>query len=127
MATYKLSIDDKLDPEGRIIQRNVMAASGALRYKEFCNPNEKSKKPFRYEGHKFDTSFSIVHPFRKIARCISLNDIFNGDSDDKKPVIKYEPSVNDAQIILFGNILAQEYEAAKEYVRRIPQQAQHGF
>lgn len=110
MATYTLSIEDKVGRGAFATERAVMV-KGNLSYEGVYNPNAESKKTFNPEGKEFDTPFSIVHPFRVIARVIAVCDL-NISSNDK-PVISYDTSVNDAQRKLFETIFKQEYEIAE--------------
>ena len=65
---YYLSIEDRIrDEKGNVVQRAVIArASGNLPAEWTYNPKAKPQKPFNSEDTEFDTSFSIIHPFRDV-------------------------------------------------------------
>ena len=111
---YYLSIEDRIrDEKGNVVQRAVIArASGNLPAEWTYNPKAKPQKPFNSEDTEFDTSFSIIHPFRDAAKTIAEHYAQNGDAS--APKVKYNTSINDAQKTLFENILAQEYDAVKK-------------
>lgn len=122
MTTYTLSIEDLAREEGKVTKRAVyIAVDGNLLFDGLYNPNAKSKKPFNSQDHEFNTSFSIVHPFRKVAKRMVDHYFRNGVVE--APKLKYDSSVNDAQQRLFENILTQEYEKAKEGEQKLPRRA----
>ena len=108
MATYTLYIEDKIGTGANVTERAVLV-KGILSYEKLYNPNAESKKPFDYNRGEFDTSFSIVHPFREVARVITLYEVIQRKD---KPIVNYDCSVNGAQRTLFENILDQEYDMA---------------
>ncbi|MEK6809738.1 MAG: hypothetical protein AABY40_03620, partial [Nanoarchaeota archaeon] len=68
---------------------------------------------------------SIVHPFRSVAKAIVKSHLrAKGDMD--MPRMKYDPSVNDAQRILFENILDQEYKSSLTQKIDVLQRMIHG-
>src|SRR3989344_2164666 len=111
--TYILSIEDRIGTGANVTERAVVVEdANGFKTEEIYNPNQETG-PFNSNG-PFNTSFSIVHPFRLTAvktlasHCLAIRSITN------QPEIKYHSSVNDAQKTLFGNILAQEYEKVKK-------------
>ena len=66
METYKLSIKERLQ-EGHKLLYAVCVDAPSLKYERLYDPNAKAKA-FNSEDSEFDTSFSIVHPFRNSCR-----------------------------------------------------------
>lgn len=108
MATYMLSIEDRVGRGVDATQRVVIVtwSNGFNKYEESYNPNAQPKS-FDSNGTTFDTPFSIVHPFREVAKDITKY------SEDK-PQMKYHISVNNDQKALFENILEQEHRKVRE-------------
>lgn len=101
---YTLTIEDKV--EGRIVQMDV---NGSFQYKVTYDP-KKETGPFNPDG-PFDTSFSIVHPFRELARKVAQDHYTRGNQQAPQP--QYS-SVNPEQRQLFENILGQEFDKVRK-------------
>ena len=104
MITYTLSIENKVGERTVDVTGDVTGSDG-FHCQATHNP-DKVPKPLNYNG-PFDTSFSIVHPFREVAKEITKY------SEDK-PQMKYHISVNNDQKALFENILEQEHRKVGE-------------
>ena len=112
---YTLSIEDRVGTGAHVTERAVKINGTTLTDKDsneigVYNPNATPKEGFNpYDPTTFDTPFSIVHPFRDLAKLIA-GEYVKGPF----PKLKYDISVNDAQRILFENILADEVKKAWE-------------
>ena len=100
---YTLSIENK----GGERTVDVIGSDG-FHCQATHNP-DKVPGPLNYDSGLFDTSFSIVHPMRDVAEKIAEQYVKSGDS--KSPEIKKDISVDEAQRILFQNILTQEIKS----------------
>ena len=100
--TYTLSIEKVRGIPALVTIRG----SNGFKYCESYDPNLVPGE-FRSEG-PFDTSFSVIHPFRSAAGIMVLN---NQSADDSGclPHVGYDTtSVSEVQQRLFENILTQE-------------------
>jgi len=112
--TYTLSIEDRVGRGMNVTERAVVAEgiggyypiTGEISY----NPN-KDTRAFK-ENAPLDTSFSIVHPLRKVAHKLTQYYLANGGTGI--PHIKYDSNVNDAQRGLFENILKQSFHKVEQ-------------
>jgi len=102
---FTLSIEDSLDKRTILLERNDILPSYAS---EIYDPNVATDA-FDPNG-PFDTSFSIVHPLRRLA--VKLADDTRHHANI--PVIKYDSSVNDYQRKLFENMLGQELTRSQQ-------------
>ena len=109
---YKLFIENRVrDQEGKVTERAVIVdGSNGFKTEAIYNPN-KETGPFNSKG-PFDTSFSIVHPFREAAKEIAqhfmcVNNSIPPGQIEYAPQMKYDRLHQDQQK-LFGNILFQE-------------------
>lgn len=105
MATYTLSIEDRVGRGVHCTQRAVMVNGIYLCLDTVYNPNAQPQ-PFNSDDSTFDTPFSITHPFRKLANRISQVHLTKYAN---VPRMHYDASVNEAQQTLFENILLQEF------------------
>lgn len=108
---YTLSIEDRVGTGANVTERAVIFRG----YNDFTseapyNPNAQTK-PFNSKDTEFDTSFSIVHSFIRVAKEVIQYHRKNGGVD--VPTLKYDCSVEDAQKKLFGNLLKQFYQEKK--------------
>ena len=119
--TYTLAIEDLVRKEGKVTERAVRISSPSFTFEKRYNPNATSAKLFNSESDKFDTPFSICHPFRTVAQVVAEHYSRSGGSG--LPKMKYDSGVNDAQQRLFGNILEQELDTKKkqEDLQEIPE------
>ncbi len=111
--TYTLSIEDHIRVEGKLVKCAVtVRGNNGFTVEASYNPNAETK-PFNSKDADFDTSFSIVHPFREVAKEV-IQDYHDNDGVGV-PKIRYDNSVNDdAQKNLFETLVAQEYDAVKK-------------
>ena len=111
MATYTLSIEDRVGTGVNVTERAVVVeGSNGFKTEALYNPNKES--PFNANS-PFDTSFSIVHPMGKVAREIVQQYLADGGVGVPNPI--YDSGVNREQRVLFENIIGQEtYKAQYE-------------
>ncbi|MBI4147448.1 hypothetical protein HY494_02235 [Candidatus Woesearchaeota archaeon] len=111
METYKLSIEDEKNI--RVVRVEALNLVCERRY----GPNAEPAS-LDYDGNRFDTLFSIVHPFRHVAAEV-VRDCFRSHQLGRpRPEMKYDYSVNEQQRTLFENILSQEYQKLREQVKQ---------
>jgi hypothetical protein len=115
---YTLTIEDRV--EGRVVQVDI---NGSFQYKVTYNP-KKETGPFNPDG-PFDTSFSIVHPFRELANQIAQDHYTRGNLQSPQP--QYNSSVNQEQRQLFENILAQEFGKVRKEKNVYPAKRESGW
>ncbi|MEK6905547.1 MAG: hypothetical protein AABX24_04045 [Nanoarchaeota archaeon] len=116
METYKLSIKERLQ-EGHKLLYAVCVDAPSLKYERLYDPNAKAKA-FNSEDSEFDTSFSIVHPFRNVAAEVVRNH-FISTRQSEMPRMEYvhdsvNNGFNEQRQRLFENILEQEYQRIKK-------------
>ena len=111
METYKLSIEDEKNI--RVVRVEAPNFVCERRYDPHAEP-----APLDYDSNRFDTPFSIVHPFRHVAAEV-VRDSFISTRQLERPEINYDNgSVNEQQRTLFENILSQEYQKLREQVKQ---------
>lgn len=106
---YTLSIEDKVGIGATCTERYVLVeGNNGFRAEASYNPNAETK-PFNSKDTEFDTSFSIVHPFRKIASAMVWDYLARDvSSEGENRSIKYDGSIKDAHRRLFENLVEQE-------------------
>ena len=120
--TYTLSIEDRVGTGVNCTERAVIVNGGSLVTERTYNPNAKSEGFNHYDNTTFDTPFSIVHPFRDLAKLIAgesfrdLAKLIEGEYvEGPFPNLKYDiSSVNGAQRTLFENIFSDVVKKAWE-------------
>ena len=121
METYKLSIKNRIPLEGEKPLCAVCVNAPSLKYERLYDPNAKPKS-LNYDSNEFDTSFSIVHPFRNVAAEVVRNHLIS-TCQSEMPRIEYvhDPfnnGFNEQRQKLFENILSQEYQKLREQVKQ---------
>src|SRR3989344_7963191 len=114
--TYTLSIEDRVGTG--VYLRAVVVKNPSFTFEEKYNPNSIGTNHFNSKGNEFETSFSIRHPFRSVAKVVVAKVVvehYLKDVGSGLPEMEYDrTSVNEAQRTLFRNILKQEYDAIQK-------------
>lgn len=104
-AVYTLFIEDRVGRGVSCTERAVtIRGTNGNCYESLYNPNKGTGSSG--STGPFDTSFSIIHPMREVAKEL----VRSNNPAKYEGGLKYGGDVNSTQQTLFENILAQEIE-----------------